>query len=107
LGKWLVGVSFNSPAGFGLSQLRLLVMKSISLASPEGRLFQPHFDIPGKEGTVAQEVIEIVGASKESFAKAAEDASAEAARTIRSSKGGRVAEFEMARIRDGRIRDGA
>jgi hypothetical protein len=27
LGKWLVGVSFNSPAGVGLSQLQLLVMK--------------------------------------------------------------------------------
>jgi dodecin len=42
-----------------------------------------------------QKVIEIVGASKESFAKAAENAVAEAAKTVRGMKWAHVAEFEM------------
>ena len=44
---------------------------------------------------MAQKVIEIVGASRESFAKAAENAVAEAAKTVRGMKWARVAEFEM------------
>jgi flavin-binding protein dodecin len=44
---------------------------------------------------VAQKVIDIVGASKESFAKAAENAVAEAAKTARGMKWARVAELEM------------
>ena len=43
-----------------------------------------------------QKVIEIVGASKESFARAAENAVAEAAKTVRGMKWARIAEFEMA-----------
>jgi len=42
-----------------------------------------------------QKVIEIVGTSKQSFAKAAEDAVAEAAKTVRGMKWARIAEFEM------------
>jgi flavin-binding protein dodecin len=42
-----------------------------------------------------QKVIEIVGVSKESFAKAAENAVAEAAKTVRGLKWARVSEFEM------------
>ena len=42
-----------------------------------------------------QKVIEVVGTSKESFAKAAENAVAEAAKTVRGLKWARVAEFEM------------
>ena len=44
---------------------------------------------------MAQKVIEIVGSSKESFAKAAENAVGEAAKTVRGMKWARVAEFEM------------
>lgn len=44
---------------------------------------------------MAQEVIEIVESSKESFAKAAENAVAEAAKTVRGMKWVRVSEFEM------------
>jgi len=44
---------------------------------------------------MAQKVIEIVGVSKESFAKAAENAVAEAAKTIHGLKWARVAELEM------------
>ncbi len=44
---------------------------------------------------MAQKIIEIVGASKESFAKAAENAVAEAAKTVRGLKWARVEEFEM------------
>ncbi len=43
-----------------------------------------------------QKVIEIVGASKDSFAKAAENAAVEAAKTVRGMRWARVAEFEMA-----------
>jgi flavin-binding protein dodecin len=42
-----------------------------------------------------QKVIEIVGTSKESFGKAAENAVAEAAKTVRGLKWARVAELEM------------
>jgi len=45
---------------------------------------------------MAQKVIEIVGISKESFAKAAENAVAEAAKTVRGIKWARVGELEMA-----------
>jgi flavin-binding protein dodecin len=44
---------------------------------------------------MAQKVIEVVGSSKESFAKAAENAVQEAAKTVRGMKWARVAEFEM------------
>jgi flavin-binding protein dodecin len=44
---------------------------------------------------MAQKVIEVVGISKESFAKAAENAVAEAAKTVHDLKWARVAEFEM------------
>jgi len=44
---------------------------------------------------MAQKVIEVVGTSKESFEKAAENAVAEAAKTVRGLKWARVAEFEM------------
>ncbi len=45
---------------------------------------------------MAQKVIEIIGVSKESFAKAAENAISEAAKTVRGMKWARVHEFEMA-----------
>lgn len=45
--------------------------------------------------TMTQKVTEIVGVSKESFAKAAESAVTEAARTVRGMKWARVHEMEM------------
>jgi len=45
---------------------------------------------------MAQKVIDVVGVSKQSFAKAAENAVAEAAKTVRGMKWARVAELEMA-----------
>lgn len=44
---------------------------------------------------MAQKVIEIVGTSNQSFAKAAENAVAEAAKTVRGMKWARVAGLEM------------
>jgi len=44
---------------------------------------------------MTQKTIEVVGTSKESFAKAAENAVAEAARTVRGMKWARIAELEM------------
>ena len=44
---------------------------------------------------MAQKMIEIVGISKDSFAKAAEDAVIEAAKTVRGMKWARIAELEM------------
>jgi flavin-binding protein dodecin len=44
---------------------------------------------------MTQKIIEVVGTSKESFAKAAENAVAEAAKTVRGMKWVRVAELEM------------
>jgi dodecin len=43
---------------------------------------------------MTQKIIEVVGTSKESFAKAAENAVAEAAKTVRGMKWVRVAELE-------------
>lgn len=45
---------------------------------------------------MAQKVIEIVGVSKNSFASAAENAVAEAAKSVRGMKWARVSELEMA-----------
>ena len=42
-----------------------------------------------------QKIIDVVGTSKESFAKAAENAVAEAAKTVRGMKWARIAELEM------------
>jgi dodecin len=42
-----------------------------------------------------QKIIDIIGISKESFAKAAENAVTEAAKTVRGLKWARVAELEM------------
>jgi flavin-binding protein dodecin len=44
---------------------------------------------------MAQKVIDVVGISSESFAKAAENAVAEAAKTVRGMKWARVSELEM------------
>jgi flavin-binding protein dodecin len=44
---------------------------------------------------MTQKVIEVVGASKESFAKAAASAVGEASKTVRGLKRARIAELEM------------
>ncbi len=44
---------------------------------------------------MAQKVIEVVGISKESFARAAENAVAEAAKTVHGMKWARIGELEM------------
>ncbi|HMK22238.1 MAG TPA: dodecin family protein [Terriglobales bacterium] len=44
---------------------------------------------------MAQKIIDIVGVSKDSFAKAAENAVIEAAKTVRSIRWARVSDFEM------------
>lgn len=44
---------------------------------------------------MVQKVIDIVGVSPASFAKAADNAVAEAAKTVRDLKWARVSEFEM------------
>ena len=44
---------------------------------------------------MAQKIIEVVGTSKDSFAKAAENAVAKAAKTVRGLRWARVAELEM------------
>jgi flavin-binding protein dodecin len=57
--------------------------------------YNPHTANQQENCTMAQKVIEVVGTSRESFAKAAENAVAEAAKTVRGLKWARVAEFEM------------
>ena len=44
---------------------------------------------------MVQKVIEVVGVSKQSFAKAAENAVAEASKTVRGMRWARVSELEM------------
>jgi dodecin len=48
-----------------------------------------------KENHMAQKIIDIVGISKDSFAKAAENAIAEAAKTVRGMKWARVSDLEL------------
>ena len=60
------------------------------------QLYNPEGEIKIKgEPQMTQKVIDVVGTSKESFAKAAENAVAEAAKTVRGMKWARVAELEM------------
>jgi flavin-binding protein dodecin len=44
---------------------------------------------------MAQKIIDVVGTSKESFAKAAENAVAQAAKTVRGMRWARVSELEV------------
>ena len=44
---------------------------------------------------MTQKIIEVVGTSKESFAKAAENAVAQAAKTVRGMRWARVSELEV------------
>jgi dodecin len=57
----------------------------------------PHLQrrISGKGERMTQKVIEVVGTSKESFAKAAETAVKEAAKTVRSIKWAHVESLDM------------
>jgi dodecin len=48
-----------------------------------------------KEKTMTQKIIDVVGSSKESFAKAAEAAVKEAAKTVRKIKWAHVESFDM------------
>ena len=58
--------------------------------------YNPESEIKIKRRTaMAQKVIDVVGTSKDSFAKAAENAVAEAAKTVRGLKWARVAQLEM------------
>lgn len=53
---------------------------------------------------MVQKVSEIVGVSEESFAKAAENAVAEAAKTVRGMKWARLGELEM-ELDGGRVKN--
>jgi flavin-binding protein dodecin len=48
-----------------------------------------------EEKSMVQKVIDVVGTSKESFAKAAENAVKEASQTVHGMKWARVCDFEM------------
>src|SRR5438046_10673326 len=66
------------------------------IASWENRTVRQQYnrEIIGRN-LMAQKVIAVVGTSKESFAKAAENAVAKAAKTVRGMKWARVEELEM------------
>jgi flavin-binding protein dodecin len=51
--------------------------------------------MPGARHPMVQKVIDVVGVSPQSFAKAAENAVAEAAKTVREMRWARVGEMEM------------
>jgi flavin-binding protein dodecin len=51
--------------------------------------------MPGARTPMVQKVIDVVGVSPQSFAKAAENAVAEAAKTVREMRWARVGEMEM------------
>lgn len=53
---------------------------------------------------MAQKIIDVVGVSKESFAKAAQNAIAEASKSVRGMKWARVSELEMA-LDGGKIKE--
>jgi flavin-binding protein dodecin len=72
---------------------RIRVVTPSGAAAVVGQRY--HATEKSKETEMAQKVIDVVGTSKESFAKAAENAVAEAAKTVRGMKWARVAELEM------------
>ena len=72
--------------------LSVVTAPRLPLRLPGSGTMQPRNQ---KETQMAQKVIDVVGTSKESFAKAAENAVAEAAKTVRGMKWARVAELEM------------
>jgi dodecin len=63
-------------------------------AQPSPRLIDYNSD-GVKENGMTQKIIEVVGTSKESFAKAAEQAVQEASKTVRSIKWAHVDSFDM------------
>jgi hypothetical protein len=67
---------------------------SLGIIVWKGRDVSPYL-VARKEIFMAQKVIEVVGTSKESFAKAAANAVEEAAKTVRNLKWARVSGFEM------------
>jgi flavin-binding protein dodecin len=80
-----------------------------NVATMVGSLTRGHGDASGtvhseksiiRRTAMTQKIIEVVGTSKESFAKAAENAVAEAAKTVRGMKWARVTELEISRGRE-------
>jgi dodecin len=63
-----------------------------SILSVRGRTIPTEFF---KERAMTQKIIEVVGTSKDSFAKAAENAVAEAAKTVRGIKWAHVDSLDM------------
>ena len=62
---------------------------------PKTRVRKSNQQVQKEENEMAQKVIDIVGVSKESFAKAAANAVEEAAKTVRGMKWARISEFEV------------
>jgi flavin-binding protein dodecin len=63
--------------------------------SPRNRKPEYNPQLPSKGGTVTQKIIEVVGTSTESFAKASEAAVKEAAKTVRNMKWAHIDSFDM------------
>ena len=62
---------------------------------PKTRVRKSNQQVQKEENEMAQKVIDIVGVSRESFAKAAANAVEEAAKTVRGMKWARISEFEV------------
>ena len=62
---------------------------------PKTRVRKSNQQVQKEENEMAQKVIDIVGVSRESFAKAAANAVEVAAKTVRGMKWARISEFEV------------
>jgi flavin-binding protein dodecin len=80
---------------FGACSIVRRILASLATAVTVDPAVQSELNQNQRRPKMAQKVIDVVGTSKESFAKAAENAVAEAAKTVRGLKWARVAELEM------------
>jgi flavin-binding protein dodecin len=67
----------------------------LAFRSPQIKRREYNPQLPPEEEAVTQKIIEVVGTSEQSFAKAAEAAVKEAAKTVRNIKWAHVDSFDM------------
>jgi len=89
----LASVSGNGPRGVLAWPLCLACL--LVAQSPKFRQWEYNPQLPHEEEAVTQKIIEVVGTSEQSFAKAAEAAVKEAAKTVRNIKWAHVDSFDM------------
>ena len=82
----------HSPRGLSFLHPRFMSSSLVRLAAKQGEEYNPPLPTGG---LVTQKVIDVVGTSKDSFAKAAANAVKEAAKTVRGIKWAHIESLDM------------